>query len=118
LCSPNTYPADFSRQRGLVDEPRINHHRFFNTLTEHRLRAVPTVDMPNLACAAGKLDGFVQQRPRRGGHVPRYHVEDVTVAYIQYFSAARLFEGAAPGKMRLVGAAQLPSGVVSLTYSP
>lgn len=80
LCSPNTYPADFSRQRGLVDEPRINHDRFFNTLTEHRLRAVLTVDMPNLACVAGKLDGFVQQRPRRGGHVPRYHVEDVTVA--------------------------------------
>lgn len=115
---PNTYPADFSRQRGLVDEPRINHDRFFNTLTEHRLRAVLTVDIPNLACVAGKLDGFVQQRPRRGGHVPRYHVEDVTVAYIQYFSAARLFEGAAPGKLRLVGAAQLPSGVVSLTYSP
>ena len=114
----NTYPADFSRQRGLVDEPRINHDRFFNTLTEHRLRAVLTVDIPNLACVAGKLDGFVQQRPRRGGHVPRYHVEDVTVAYIQYFSAARLFEGAAPGKLRLVGAAQLPSGVVSLTYSP
>jgi len=108
----------FSRQRGLVDEPRINHDRFFNTLTEHRLRAVLTVDMPNLACVAGKLDGFVQQRPRRGGHVPRYHVEDVTVAYIQYFSAARLFEGAAPGNLRLVGAAQLPSGVVSLTYSP
>jgi hypothetical protein len=119
LCSPNTYPADFSRQqRGLVDEPRINHDRFSNTLTEHRLRAVLTVDIPNLACVAGKLDGFVQQRPRRGGHVPRYHVEDVTVAYIQYFSAARLFEGAAPGKLRLVGAAQLPSGVVSLTYSP
>ena len=35
------------------------------------------------------------------------------MAYIQYFSAARLFEGAAPGKLRLVGAAQLPSGVVS-----
>jgi hypothetical protein len=70
LCSPNTYPADFSRQRGLVDKPRINHDRFFNTLTEHRLRAVLTVDMPNLACVAGKLDGFVQQRPRRGGHVP------------------------------------------------
>jgi len=65
---------------GLVDEPRINHDRFLNTLTEHRLRAVLTVDMPNLACVAGKLDGFVQQRPRRGGHVPRYHVEDVTVA--------------------------------------
>jgi hypothetical protein len=118
FAHPSTYPADFSRQRGLVDEPRIKHDRFFNTLTEHRLRAVLTVDIPNLACVAGKLDGFVQQRPRRGGHVPRYHVEDVTVAYIQYFSAARLFEGAAPGKLRLVGAAQLPSGVVSLTYSP
>src|SRR5262249_31748126 len=30
----------------------------------------------------------------------------------------RLFEGEAPGKLRLVGAAQPPSGVVSLPYSP
>jgi dihydrofolate reductase len=33
-------------------------------------------------------------------------------------SGRRLFEGAEPGKLRLVGAAQLPSGIVSLTYSP
>jgi dihydrofolate reductase len=33
-------------------------------------------------------------------------------------SGRRLFEGAAPGKLQLASAAQLPSGVVSLTYSP
>jgi hypothetical protein len=68
----NTYPADFSRQRGLVDEPRINHDRFVNTLTEHRLRAVLTVDIPNLACVAGKLDGCAPGifDPGAGG-VPR-----------------------------------------------
>jgi dihydrofolate reductase len=33
-------------------------------------------------------------------------------------SGRRLFEGAAPGKLRLVSTAQLLSGVVSLTYSP
>jgi dihydrofolate reductase len=33
-------------------------------------------------------------------------------------SGRRLFEGAEPGKLRLIDAAQLPSGVVSLTYSP
>jgi len=80
-CARQTHMRPISPGNGgLVDEPRINHDRFFNTLTEHRLRAVLTVDMPNLACVAGKLDGFVQQRPRRGGHVPRYHLEDVTVA--------------------------------------
>jgi hypothetical protein len=82
LCSPNAHPADFSRQRGLVDEPRTKHDRFFDTLTEHRLRAVLTVDVPNRVCVAGKLDGFVQQRPRRGGHVPRHHVGDFTFASI------------------------------------
>jgi dihydrofolate reductase len=36
--------------------------------------------------------------------------------YPVFLGSGRLFEGAAPGK--LVGAAQLPSGVVSPAYSP